>query len=69
MTQHPDSMLLTSDEIDYFKNKYRNFLYLNESENRHSPSQELLPLTDGILSVASHLSFLALILKKPVFSI
>ena len=69
VTQHPDSMLLTNDEINYFKNKYINFLYLDKSEKRHSPSQELLPLTDGILSVASHLSFLALILKKPVFTV
>ena len=68
VTQHPDSMLLKKDQIAYFKKKYKNFIYLTDTESMHSPSQDLLLLTDGIISVASHLSFLALILDKPIFS-
>ncbi|WJV21376.1 MULTISPECIES: capsular polysaccharide export protein, LipB/KpsS family [Pseudomonas] len=69
VTQHPDDPTLTLETIDFLKSKYSNFIYIDSTENYHAPSQLLLELVDGLISVSSGLCYQALLWNKPIFII
>lgn len=69
VTQHPDHYEINEDAINFLKNKFPNFIYLNSLEHYHSPSQILLKYVDGMLTLSSGLGYFALMNNIPIFTI
>ncbi len=69
VTPHPSNTWFTSDIVNYFENKFNNFIYLPEVIEVSSASQYLLQYVDAVISVSSMVGFQALIWNKKLFSI
>lgn len=65
VTEHGYSRQISDDLVVKLKNKYPNFIYLEEKIN--GASQFLIPYLDGVVTVSSSLGYQAALWKKPLF--
>jgi len=77
VTEHDHNRFLENGVIEkggflkWFKNKYKNLIYLEEKENiaYKSSSLALMPLVDGIINISSTVNIFALLFDKKIISI
>ncbi len=69
ITQHPDEKLLTTDTLTWLQQKYKNLLFIADTEETYAPSQYLLPLVDGLVVLSSGLAYQALMWRKPIIRV
>lgn len=68
VTEHSSDRILNCNPIkEYFKNKYKNFIYIAETETNSNSSQFLLRTVDGVITVSSTVGLQALLYEKPLF--
>ncbi len=68
VTEHKKDKIFGFEPIhNYFKNRYKNFIYLPETNNQNNSSQFLLESIDGVITVSSTVGMQALIHQKPLF--
>jgi hypothetical protein len=68
VTEHASDIILNCAVIhDYFKNKYKNFIYIKETEVNSNSSQFLLRMVDGVITVSSTVGLQALLYEKALF--
>jgi len=68
VTEHSSDRILNCAPIhDYFKNKYKNFVYIPNTEIFPNSSQSILRMVDGVVTVSSTVGLQALLYQKPLF--
>lgn len=68
VTEHRKDRMLGFEAIrNYFKNKYPNFLYIEDTDKVDNSSQFLLQLVDGVITISSTVGLQTMIHQKPLF--
>lgn len=68
ITEHQKDRILGFAPIyNYFKNNYKNFIYLPETSTINNSSQFLLELVDGVITISSTVGLQAMLHQKPLF--
>ena len=67
VTEHRLEKILHPELIEYLKNNYSNFIYLEELDYYENTSQLLLPFVDGVITTASTVGWQAVFYQKYLF--
>ena len=71
VTQADSYASLTKENIEYFSNKYPNFIYLQKTDNRGYANNSLnyFKYIDALINITSKTAFMAMLWDKPVISL
>ena len=69
VTQHPSSNFLNIENVKYFRENYKNFIFLEDSINYVGVSQLLIPFVDVVVTVSSSVGYHALIWGKKLVTL
>ncbi|MFQ1711138.1 hypothetical protein ACK39D_01375 [Aeromonas veronii] len=69
VTEHGYRRQISNEQVDKLKEKYCNFIYLENIENVPGPSQFLVPYIDGVLTVSSSIAYQCALWRKPLFTV
>ncbi len=63
------SAVLSEENVNYLREKFENFIYIEKFNSIQSVSQLLLPMVDGVYTISSSVGYQAAYWGKPVLSI
>lgn len=69
INQHPNHKVISNDAIEYFKYKYKNFIYENDFNEIFASGQFIVPLVDCVITVSSTLAWHTLLHDKKLVCI
>ena len=64
VTEHARSSVITHANYHWLRKKYRNLIFSFEYKNLQNPSQYLVPLVDGVITVSSSVGYQACLFNK-----
>lgn len=69
VTEHPYFPQINKQWLEYFTEKYKNFLYIPAEQEYFRCSESLIKYCDAVLNVSSTVAFLSLWWQKPLISL